>query len=72
LLGDSNIRGYVYKLKHLLKKNYELYSVIKPGATMNQLKETAREEITRLSRNYVILISCGINDYKAYSMSSFG
>jgi len=49
-------------LKHLLNKNNELYSVIKPGATTNELKETAREEISRLSRNDVILISYGIND----------
>jgi hypothetical protein len=65
LIGDSNIRGYVHKLKPLLKNNYELYSVINPGATTNELKETAREEISRLSRNDVILISYGINDYEA-------
>jgi len=29
LIGDSNIRGYVHKLKTLLKNNSELYSVIK-------------------------------------------
>jgi len=69
LIGDSNIRGYVYKLKNLLKKNYELYSVIKPGATTNELKETAREEISRLSRNDVILVSYGINDYEANNFS---
>jgi lysophospholipase L1-like esterase len=69
LIGDSNFRGYVYKLKHLLKKNYELYSVIKRGATMNELKETTREEIGRLSHNDVILISYGINDYEAHNFS---
>jgi hypothetical protein len=48
-----------------LKTNYELYSVIKPGATANELKETAREEISRLSCSHVILINYGTNDYEA-------
>ena len=60
LIGDSNIRGYVHKLKPLIKNNYELYSVIKPGATTNKLKETAREEISKLSCHDVILISYGM------------
>jgi hypothetical protein len=30
LIGDSSIRGYVHKLKPLLKTNYELYSVMVP------------------------------------------
>jgi hypothetical protein len=43
LIGHSNTRGYVHKLKSLLNNNYELYSVIKPVATTNELKETAKE-----------------------------
>src|SRR5215510_10902096 len=38
LIGDSNTRGYVHKLESLLNNNCELYSVIKPGATTNELK----------------------------------
>jgi hypothetical protein len=69
LISDSNTRGYVHKLKSLLNNGYELYSVIKPGATTNQLKETAKEEISRLSFNDVILISYGINDYEVNNFS---
>jgi hypothetical protein len=69
LIGDSNIRGYVHKLKSLLNNNYELYSVIKPGATTNELKQTAREEIDRLSSKDVILISYGTNDYEVNDFS---
>ena len=69
LIGDSNIRGYVHKLECLLNNNYELYSIIKPGATTNELKETAKEEVSRLSRNDVILISYGINDYEVNNFS---
>jgi len=64
LIGDSNTRGYVHKLESLLNNNYELYSIIKPGATTNELKETAKEEVSRLSSNDVILVSYGINDYE--------
>ena len=69
LIGDSNIRGYVHNLKPLLRENYELYSVIKPGATTNELKETTTEEINRLTCNYVILINYSINDYETNNFS---
>ena len=69
LIGDSNTRGYVHKLEYLLNNNYELYSIIKPGATTNELKETAKEEVSRLSCNDVILISYGINDYEVNNFS---
>ena len=69
MIGASNISGYAHNLKPLLKENYKLYSVIKPGATMNELKETARGEINRLTCNDVILISYGVNDYEANNFS---
>ena len=52
-----------------MKNNYELYSVFKPGATTNELKETAIEEINRFTCNDVILISYGTNDYEASNFS---
>ena len=69
MIGDSNIKGYVHKLKPLLKNNYELYSVIRSGATTNEMKETAREEISKLSCYDVILVSYGTNDYEANNFS---
>jgi len=69
LIGDSNTKGYVHKLQSLLTSNYKLYSVIKPGATTSELKETAKEEVSRHSRNDVILISYGINDYEVNNFS---
>ena len=56
----------MHNLKPLLKNNYELYSVIKPAATTNELKETAREEINDV---ILILISYGTNDYEANNYS---
>lgn len=69
LIGDSNIKGCVFNLKSLLNNSYELYIVIKPGATTFELKESAKEEIDRLSYDDVIIISYGINDYEASNLS---
>jgi lysophospholipase L1-like esterase len=43
--------------------------VIKPGATANELKQTAKEEIGRLSSKDVILNSYGTNDYDVNEFS---
>jgi len=43
LIGDCNIKGCVYNLKPLLSSNYELYSIVIPGSTTNELKETAKK-----------------------------
>ena len=43
LIDDSNIKGCVCDLKPLLSSNYELYSVVKPGSTTIELKETAKQ-----------------------------
>ena len=69
LIGDSNIRGYVYNLKPLLNNSYELYSVIKPGASTNELKDSAKEEISQLSYDDVIVICYGTNDYEVNNFS---
>jgi len=65
LIGDSNIKDYVCNLKTLLSNNYELYSAIKPGSSKSELRETAKEEVSQLSHDDVIIIICsGINDYE--------
>ena len=66
LNGDSNIREYVYNLKPLLNNSYELYSVIKPGAS-TELKDSAKEEISQLSYDDVIVICYSTNDYETVS-----
>jgi len=47
LIGDSNIKGYVCNLKPLISSNYELYSVVKPGSTTNELKEKKKKKKKR-------------------------
>jgi hypothetical protein len=48
-MGDSHIRGYVSNLKSLLNNNFELHSIVKPGSSTNEFKETAKKEISQLS-----------------------
>ena len=69
LIGDSNIKGYVCNLKPLLSSNYELYSVVKPGSSTNELKETAKKEISQLSHDDLIVIYSGTNGYKLNELS---
>jgi len=69
LIGDSNIKGYGCNLKPLLSKNYELCSVAKPGSSSSELKETAKEEISQLSHEDVIVIFTGTNDYELNEFS---
>ena len=67
-IGDSNIKGYVCNLK-LLLSNYELYSVVKPGSTTIELKETAKKEISQLSHVDLIVICSGTNDNELNELS---
>jgi len=69
LIGDSNIKGYGCNLKPFLSKNYELYSVAKPGSSSSELNETAKEEISQLSHEDVIVIYTGSNDYELNEFS---
>jgi hypothetical protein len=64
LTGDGNIKGYGCNLNPLLSKNYELYSVAKPGSSSSELNETAKREISQLSHEDVIVICTGSNDYE--------
>ena len=62
LIGDSNIKGYLGNLKPLLHNSYELFSIVKSGSTISELKETVKGEISLLSHDDVIVICSGTND----------
>ena len=50
--------------------NYELYIVIKPGSGTSELKETAKEEVSQLSYDDLIVICNGSNGYELNEFSS--
>ena len=57
-------------LKTLLSNNYELYSDIKPGSSTSELRERAKDEVSQLSHDDLIVISSGTNDYELNEFSS--
>jgi lysophospholipase L1-like esterase len=63
LIGDSNIKGYASSLEPLLDSNYNLYSVVKPGSTTNELEKTENEVISHLTHDDMIILCYGTNDF---------
>jgi hypothetical protein len=64
LIGDSHIRGYGGNLISILSKNYEIYSIVKPGSNSNELNASAKKEINCLTDNDIVVIGYGSNDYE--------
>lgn len=60
----------MYNLKTLLSTTYELYSIIIPGSNTSELKETAKEEVSQLAHDDLIVICSGSNDYELNEFSS--
>jgi hypothetical protein len=69
LVGNSHIRGYGRNLTSVLSKNYEIYSVVKPGSNFCELKDSAKEEINCLSYNDIVVICYVSNDYEMNEFS---
>jgi len=65
----TDIKGYVCNLKLLLSSNYDLTSVVKPGSSTSELKESTKEEVSQLSHDDLIVIGSGTNDYELNEIS---
>jgi hypothetical protein len=48
----------------LLSKNYELYSIDKPGPSSSELKGSANKEISQMLHSDSIVICSDTNDYE--------
>jgi len=64
-----HIKGYACALKPLLSSKYDLYSIVKPGSTTNELNETAKDEVRKLSHEDAIIICSGSNNYEVNKIS---
>jgi hypothetical protein len=62
MIGDSHVRNCVTELQQNLGAYYELSSSIKPGARMDTIVNTAREENKGLRSEDVVVIRGGTND----------
>ena len=50
MIGDSHIINCAIELQHNLGAIYEVSSFVKPGARMDTIVNTARDEIKKLKR----------------------
>jgi len=62
LIGDSNMRGYACSLPTLLDREYNVYSVVKPGSSSKELLHTTKESIKHLTQNDMVVLCYGTND----------
>lgn len=70
LIGDSRIKGFSSELQSMLKSEYELISLVKPGSNSNMLCESLNERVSQLSQDDLLVISCGSNDFELDNFDS--
>jgi len=56
VIGDSHARKYATLLQDNLGTNYEVSSFIKPGAQMNEITKTAKEEMKTMKCEDVVVV----------------
>ena len=62
IIGDSHLKGSVAKLKYHLNSYFNVSSIIKPGAKINQLLHDQENELKLLGKKDLLIISTGAND----------
>jgi len=62
IIGDSHTRLWTQNVKSHIKENFHVQGLVKPGAGVDVLVTTANSEITRLTKNDVVIICGGAND----------
>jgi hypothetical protein len=62
LMGDSHSRGNVINISHHLGSNFDLFGVIKPGASIIDIVPQNTVNYRHLTKKDVILIQAGSND----------
>ena len=68
--GDSHIKGFTTAIQSVLKSDYKLLSVMKPGSSTNMLSVSMMETVNQLTYNDVLVISSGTNDYEMDNFNS--
>ena len=69
LVGDSHVEGFASSLKSILHSDYDLFSVVKPGSSSNELKESAKEITRQLSHEDLIVICSSTSDLELNNLS---
>ena len=70
LNGDIHIKGFATALQSALTSEYEVFSAVKPGSHSKMLCESITETVKLLSKDDLLLISSGTNDYEQDNFKS--
>ena len=62
IIGDSHLRGQAKKVKNHLNKNFEVISLVKPGAGVEILVNSANNDIMNLTKIDAVVLRGGSND----------
>jgi lysophospholipase L1-like esterase len=62
IIGDSHLKGLAINLKQHLNSQFDVSSIIKPGAKTNQLLENQQGELKTLGKKDFLIVSTGTND----------
>jgi hypothetical protein len=62
IIGDSHTKGLASSPQSTLNNAYKLFNLVKPGSNSNILKESAKEIISHLSNDDLLVISNDTND----------
>jgi len=68
VIGDRHARKCATLLQDKLGKNCEVSSFVKPGAQMNEIAKTAKEEIKTVECEDVVVVWGGANDISRNNM----
>ena len=62
IIGDSHVRNCSTFLQDNLNTDYKVSSFVKPGALMNEITRTAKEELKSLKKDDLVIVWGGAND----------
>jgi hypothetical protein len=62
IIGDSHTRGYASDLSQKLNNVYQITGYVKPNADVVQLIDTAKEEVSKLTKNDILIFWSSTND----------
>jgi len=68
IIGDSHARNCADLLQDNLSTDFKVTSFVKPGASMNEIVNTARNEIKTLQSDDLIVVWGGANDIRKNNM----
>jgi lysophospholipase L1-like esterase len=70
LIGDSHARNCAQLLQDNLSTDFKVLSFVKPGACMNEVTNSVREELKTLNNDDFVVVWGGANDIRKNNMKA--